>query len=394
MAIGKTARRDFLKRGLATSTALAVGARPLGASERVRLALIGCGSRGRSVAGKALMAPNTELVACCDVFQDRLAECTRAAPQADRVSDYRSLLDRKDIDAVIIATPDHWHAQMTLDACDAGKDVYVEKPLSRTIEEGRAMVVAARRNHRIVQVGLQHRSGEHFLRARQIIKSGQLGQVGMVRCRFNKHTGIKRPPGGQLPAGFDWKAFLGPAPYREYDQQRHYDWRFFWDYSGGMLTDNGTHVIDMAHMLLDLNAPEEIYQAGGIYVHNDGRETPDTIAVTYRYPQCLVTFEHLSYTAREVNVEAVGPGGRLKIGRTFFEVQGDLSNEIEEKRFTDDIDRKHVANFIECLRSRRTPHCDVEAGHRATSAAILANISLRGRKKIAWNASTEKWTEI
>lgn len=373
---------------------LTLGPRVRNANDRLRLALIGCGSRGRYLATKALLSSNTEIVAVCDVFQDRLEACATLAPRADKMPDYRRVLGRKDIDAVIVASPDHWHASMTIDSCNAGKDVYVEKPLSRTIEEGRAMVLAARGNQRIVQVGLQHRSAEHFQRAREIIQSGKLGPIGVLRCRFNKHTGITRPGGGPCPAGLDWKAFLGSAPFREYDQRRHYDWRYFWDYSGGMLTDNGTHVIDMAHFLLDLTAPTEIFQAGGIEVTHDGRETPDTIVVTYRYPTCLMTFEHLSYTARDLNVEAVGPGGSMKIDRTFFEVKADLNKDIGERASTEDIDRKHVANFVDCVRSRKTPNCDIEAGHRATSAAILANVSLKLGKRIGWSGTTETLREV
>jgi predicted dehydrogenase len=387
-------RRDLLRQGLATGTLLSFGKRVLGANDRVRLALIGCGIRGMFMGAKTLLCPNTELVAACDVFQEHLEACATLAPRAEKVRDHRRLLDRKDIDAVIVATPDHWHAPMTIDCCNAGKDVYVEKPLSRTLEEGRAMVVAARKKERIVQVGLQHRSAEHFQRAREIVRSGKLGRIGVLRCRFNKHTGMTRPAGGQCPAGLDWKAFLGSAPYREYDGRRHYDWRYFWDYSGGMLTDDGTHVIDMAHLLLDLDAPEEISQVGGIYVNQDGRETPDTIEVTYRYANCLVTFEHLSYTARDLNVEAVGPGGSMKIDRTFFEVKADLNKDIGEKGSTEDIDRKHMANFLECVRSRKIPNCDVEIGHRATSAAILGNVSLKLGKKIGWNGNTETLREV
>jgi len=160
-----------------------------------------------------------------------------------------------------------------------------------------------------------------------------------------------------------------------------------------MMTDDGTHVIDMAHFLLDLTAPEEIFQAGGIHVSQDGRETPDTIEVTYRYPTCLVTFEHLSYTARDLNVEAVGPGGSSKIDRTSFEVKADLNKEIGEKGSTE-VDRKHMANFVDCARSRKTPNCDIEVGHRATTSAILANVSLKLGRKIGWNPSTETHREV
>ena len=192
-------RRDLLRQGLATGTMLTFGARVLGASDRVRLALIGCGSRGTFLAAKTAICSNTELVAVCDVFQERLESGTTIAPRAEKVRDHRRLLDRKDIDAVIVATPDHWHASMTIDFCNAGKDLYVEKPLARTIEEGQAMVLAARRNKRIVQVGLQHRSAEHFQRAREIIQSGRLGRIGVLPCRFNKHTAITRPAGGTVP---------------------------------------------------------------------------------------------------------------------------------------------------------------------------------------------------
>jgi predicted dehydrogenase len=387
-------RRDLLKQGAAAGALWSLSGRVLGASDRVRLALVGCGSRGRFLAEKTLHSSNADVVAVCDVFEEHMRACATFAPRAEKLRDHRQLLDRKDVDAVIVATPDHWHAATTIDCCNAGKDVYVEKPLSRTIEEGRAMVSAARANKRIVQVGLQHRSAEHFPRAREIIRSGRLGPIGVLRCRFNKHTGITLPAGGQCPAGLDWKAFLGPAPFREYDQRRHYDWRYFWDYSGGMLTDNGTHVIDMAHLLLDLTAPEEIYQTGGIFVNRDGRETPDTIEITYRYPTCLVTFEHLSYTARDLKVEAVGPGGTMKIDRTSFEVRADLNKDIAEKGSAEDINTKHMANFVDCVRSRKTPNCDVEAGHRATSAAILANISLKLGKKIGWNGNTETLREV
>ncbi len=429
-------RRDFLTRAAQTAAVVsttALGAdRVLGANGRVNLGLIGCGGRGMLVARLMRELPNVRFTAVCDVYDvhsARAREWAGSGCQAFR--DFRKLLDRKEVDAVLIATPDHWHAIPTMLACKAGKDVYVEKPLGHTIKEGRAMVEAARRHKRIVQAGIQHRSAPHYREAAQIVQSGQLGPVHFVRIwnYINMFpNGIGRAPDSEPPPGVDWDFYLGPAPKVPFNKNRFVGtYRWFWDYGGGMVTDYGTHRFDSMHQVMGVDVPLSVSASGSRYELKDGGETPDVIQVTYEYPGFI-----LSYEACDLN--AHGAGGRTP-GKSYYQARGkedrphgeafygtngtlfsdrlgfEVSPELKPAQHQagtakdaaplgfrmarmegsgPDATNLHVNDFIECVRSRKEPVGDVEIGHRATLVAHLGNIAYRTGRKIRWDAAKEE----
>ena len=272
-------RRQFLTRVVQAGAVAAVSAasagQVLGANERVRVALIGCGGRGMHVARLMAAVPGVQFVAACDVYDPHAARAREwAGAGCTAYRDFRKALDRPDVDAVLIATPDHWHAIPTVLACQAGKDVYVEKPLAHNVREGRAMVAAARRHKRIVQVGTQHRSAEHYREAARLIQGGELGPVRFVRVWNYTNLfpgGIGRAADGEPPAGLDWDFYLGPAPAVPFNRNRFLGtFRWFWDYAGGFLTDWGTHRLDSVHQVMGVSAPRTITAAGGRFELNDG----------------------------------------------------------------------------------------------------------------------------
>ncbi|MGH9935976.1 MAG: Gfo/Idh/MocA family protein, partial [Blastocatellia bacterium] len=318
----------------------------------------------------------------------------------------------KDIDAVIVASPDHWHALQTVMACQAGKDVYVEKPISVTVDEGRKMVQAARKYNRVVQVGTQQRSGDHFQKAAEIIRAGQIGKVTFVRTwNFGNQTpdGIGNPPDTNPPDGLDWEMWLGPAPARPFNQSRfgvHPDrwssFRWFWDYAGGMMTDWGVHHLDIVQMVMQVDAPTAITAMGGKLALKDNRETPDTLMVTYEYASEKNGSFVCAYENRECNAQGWneqgygilfhGADATLYINREYFEIAPEKGRKIETQRVkvTNKQGDVHVRNFLDCVKSRQTPISDIEIGHRSTSACLLGNVALRSGRRIVWNARTEK----
>ena len=430
-------RRQFLA-GAAKTTVLsttvlaaraAPGGRVIGANDRVRLGLIGCGGRGFYVADYMLQLPHVEFTAACDVWDERRARAAvRLGAQCKTFGDFRRLLDQKDVDAVLVATPDHWHAIPTVLACQAGKDVYVEKPLAHNVKEGRAMVDAARRNGRVVQVGTQQRSAPHFERAREMIRSGKLGEVRYVRIwNFANRTpdGIGRKPDSEAPPGVDWDMYLGPAPWVPFNRNRFAStYRYFWDYAGGKITDWGVHRLDSMHQVMGVDAPKTVSAAGGLFTLDDGREVPDMLQVTYEYPGFVVSYEACELNAhglggRSPNMKyyhANGPddrphglafygtNGALFADRLGFEVYPDLRPGMRaagrdstgcfrmerQEAFTGDSVAEHAADFIRCVRTRERGVADVLIGHRSTIAAHLGNIAYKTGSKIRWDAQKEE----
>ena len=313
--------------------------------------------------------------------------------------DFRRLLERKDIDAVIVAAPDHWHALPTILACEAGKDVYVEKPAATTVVEGRAMVTAARRFGRVVQVGTQQRGGAHFRRAVEIVRSGAIGTVSLCRawnCSNELPDGIGNPPDGDPPPELDYDMWLGPAPRRPYNPNRcHYRFRHFWDYAGGKITDWGTHLIDVVHWAMGVTAPLAVAASGGKYVLTDNRETPDTMEAIYDYPGFTLVYSLREANGRKLDghgygMQFHGTKGTLFVDRGGFEVfpEGDRMEPI--KSGGSQQNQPHVREFLDCIRSRARPSSDIEVGHRSTSAPLLGNIALRVGRKIRWDAENER----
>ncbi|PYJ56401.1 MAG: hypothetical protein DME24_22345 [Verrucomicrobia bacterium] len=381
-------RRQFIKRvvqtGAVVSATALSGKDVLGANERVRVGLIGCGGRGMFDAKLMRDVPNAEFVAVCDLYPPHLAKAKEwAGTSAKEFKDFRRLLEQKDIDAVLIATPDHWHAIPTVLACQAGKDVYVEKPLAHNIQEGRTMVEAARRHNRVVQMGAQQRSAPHYAEVARIIQSGELGRVHFVRIWNYTNmfpNGVGRAPDSDLPEGVDWDMYLGPAPYVPFNKNRFIGtYRWFWDYGGGLVTDFGIHRFDSMQQIMKADAPVSVTASGGRYGLTDGAETPDVVQVTYQYPGFI-----LSYEACMLNAHGAG-------GRTPGNEQPSEGFRMQRKEMSaEDATASHVKNFIECVRSRKKPAADVEIGHRSTIVAHLGNIAYRTGHKIRWDAAKEE----
>ncbi len=390
------ARRDLFRGGLALTAASY--SRILGANDRIGLGVIGCGERGRGDMRIFLKRPDVQVVAVCDIYGEMVDRAQQMAPGARAFTDHRKLLELKEADVVLIATPDHWHAQTTMDALNAGKDVYVEKPLTLRIEEGPEIVKAARVNERICQVGMQQRSGPHYIEAkREYVDSGRLGKITLARTWWHGNTyHLRRAPASlqQKPSNLDWARFLGPVKWREWDPQQYWNWRAYLDFGGGQITDLFTHWIDVVHMFLGQDIPVSAVAAGGVYVYKDGRTAPDTINVLLEYPEDLTaTFEAtLAPGIRGAAVEFCGTKGRLWIDRSRYEYQAAEkgAQPVVVKAPSGDSTPDHIANFLECVRSRKLPNGDVLIGHRSAQASHLGNIAYLQKRRIKFDPVREE----
>ncbi len=401
----KIGRRDLI-RGLGT-TAISLSAasysRVLGANDKINLAAIGVGERGRHDMHLFQTTGQVEVTAVCDVYAQQIDLAKQQAPNAKTFTDHRKLLESKDIDAVLIATPDHWHAACAIDALNAGKDVYVEKPLTRTIAEGPPVVKAARVNERVCQVGMQQRSGKHYLEAKaQYIDSGRLGKITLARTWWHGNTYHLRHAPASLqtkPSNLDWARFLGPVKWRDYDPQQYFNWRAYLDFGGGQVTDLFTHWIDVVHMFMGHDVPTAAVASGGVYAYKDGRTAPDTINVLLDYPaDYTATFEAtLAPGITGAAVEMCGTKGRLYIDRGRYEfheaTRGSKPVVVQAERGEgngDKLTQDHVNNFLECMRSRQRPNGDVLIGHRSAQASHLGNIAYLERRRIDFDPLREE----
>ena len=402
-------RRSFVKTG--TLVAGATSAFPAilpssakGANERIQLASIGVGGKGRHGMEFFLKMDDVDLVAVCDVYEPSLEQARAMTDnKAEAYRDFREILAREDIDAVHISTPDHWHAIPTILACEAGKDVYVEKPLSLTVAEGGRMVEAARRNGRVVQCGTQQRSGTHFQKAVELVAGGAIGEVTMVKTwTVGNETpdGIGYPADEPAPANLDWDFWLGPSPAHAYNRNRHLHFRWFWDHSGGRVTDWGVHLMDIVHWAMGVDAPLNVSATGGKYAIKDNRETPDTVHVTWEYPGFLAT-----YTDRVCNghpedgdtygIQFHGTDGTLYLNRAGWsinpETSGGKSRIPAQSSAGSEQNCPHERQFIDCVRSRETPISDIGITHRSTSTCLIANIALKTGQRLDWDPVAEKF---
>jgi predicted dehydrogenase len=390
-------RREVLKAAVVTA---ASRSRVLGANDRIHLGLIGAGGRGRSVMGQFLKNAGVQVDAVCDVYGARTEQALARVPGAAPFTDHRKLLEAKDLDVVLIATPDHWHATITIEALAAGKDVYVEKPLTRLREEGPEIVRAARAANRICQVGMQQRSGTIYLEPKQrFVDSGMLGRITHARCVW--HSGPPRPAGAGeravplavQPANLDWNRYLGPVRWREWNSPQYFNFRAFLDFGGGKMTDFGAHWIDVVHMYTGQDGPLSAVAAGGIYYqYDDGRDAPDNITAVFEYPGGLtVTFESLTVAnGGEYGIEFLGDKGRLFVNRNRYEFQpAEKGAEPVKREIPGDITEEHVRNFLECCRSRKLPAGDVQVGHRSAQACLLAVKSYVEKRRIRFDPGRE-----
>jgi predicted dehydrogenase len=388
-------RRTFLRSATAV-TALSYS-RVYGANERVQLGLIGCGERGRYDMGNFVKSGKTDVVALCDIYGNNIDAAKNTAPNAKTFGDHRKLLEMKEVDVALIGVPDHWHAMCALDALNAGKDVYVEKPLTLKIEEGPEIVKAARVNNRICQVGMQQRSGKHYLEAKaQYVDTGKLGKVTLARTWWHGNTYHLRKAPVSLkdqPSNLNWARFLGPLKWRDWDPQQYWNWRAYLDFGGGQVTDLFTHWIDVVHMFLGQDIPVSASASGGVYNYKDGRTAPDTINVLLEYPKDLTaTFEAtLVPGITGAGIEFCGTLGKLYIDRghyTFTPV-GRGAQPVDVKA-SSNLDMDHVENFLECVKSRNKPNGDVLIGHRSAQASHLGNISYMQKRRIDFDPVREE----
>jgi predicted dehydrogenase len=424
-------RRDFTKTLILAGAGTALtSARAAGANDRVRLGFIGLGNRGDQVLDAFLKQPDAEVAAICDLsdaYLDHAAQKAGTSPR--RFKDYRQVLDQKDLDAVVIATPDHWHALQTIHACQAGKDVYVEKPLSLCVAEGRRMIETVRKHNRVSQVGIHRRSVPICQEATEFVRNGGLGKVTAARAFHIQNewpNGIGNPPDEAPPRGFDWDSWLGPAPKRSYNKNRtFYRFRWFYDYSGGQVTNFGVHYIDFIQWALGADAPLRVMAMGGKPgTLKDNREIPDTLEAVWQYPgDTLVTFSQFNANAGTwslpgCELELRGTLGTLYLFGDGYEVYPDPISEDEfparspltrsrdsqyrrnakprieaqKKHVSSTADTApHARNFLDCVKSRARCNCDIEIGHRSTSATLLANIALKTESVLNWDAKAERF---
>lgn len=385
------------------------------AGDQINIGAVGINGMGWSNVTSAVKQPGVNLVAVCDIDQNvinkRLADFSKMKPGAAKpktYTDYRKLLEQKDIDAVIVGTPDHWHALIMIDACAAGKDVYCEKPVGNSITECRAMVAAQKKYNRVVQVGQWQRSQQHFRDAVDFVYSGQLGNIRTVKVWC--YQGWMKPgpvvPDTAPPAGVDYKMWLGPATERPFNPSRfHFNFRWFWDYAGGLMTDWGVHLLDYGLLGMKAPVPKTVVSLGGKFAYPElAQETPDTLTALYEFENFNLVWDHAmgidngSY-GRDHGIAYIGNNATLVLDRGGWQV-------IEEKNSKSKVSKpitpasdngldKHWENFVSVVRSRKTEelHCPVEAGAHVATVAQMGNISFMSGQRVVWDKAGEKFTD-
>jgi predicted dehydrogenase len=401
-------RREFLEQ-LGVGSLLLAGytasARGYAANETIGVGCIGTGGRCRHLMSALKEVPGAKIVAVCDVWDQNLeAGRKMAEPGAFATKDHHALLARKDVDAVIIAAPDHQHVPLSIDACAAGKDVYCEKPLTHDLSEGAAIIDAQNRYQRILQVGTQQRSMPQFQKACEILKSGQLGDIHKVHLTWNRNNARwARDKFNIDPATVDWKRFLGGAPEQPFEEYRFRNWRWFWDFGGGIFTDLMVHQVDIAHWFLGLDHPQQAASIGHSYKAQELWQTPDTVQTLVDYPEqgVQVYFEGTFVNARNAAMlEFMGSEATLYLDRGRYEIHPEHGKKIEYSemilgsgpRGADFYDLPkgevlHLSNWLECVRSRNQPNCPAEAGVSSAAAAHLSNLALRRGEVAKWEAA-------
>ncbi len=383
----------------------------LARNDVLEVGCIGTGGRCRGLMRSLQHIAGVRLAAVCDIWDEhRTAGQKLADANAFVTSDYRALLDRRDIDAVVIGAPDHWHVPMMVDACNAGKDVYVEKPLTHDLAEGARALEAVRRSSRIVQVGMQQRSMPQFQQGREIVRSGKLGRIHKVHLTWNRNSFRgSRAPLGIDPRTVDWKRFLGSAPDQPFDEYRFRQWRWFWDFGGGILTDLMVHFIDVVHWYFDLDHPETALTLGNNFRPENRWETPDTIQTVLGYPKSRlqVYFEGTFLNARNgAMLEFMGTDATLYLDRGRYEIHPERKRAADNSYMVPTVEARelilgdgprgadfyekpdgellHLQNWVDSVRSRKQPIAPVEAGVSAASAAHLGNRALRAGGSARW----------
>lgn len=412
-----TTRRKFIIDSTKLFTATSISPYLFGskiqssADDKLIVALIGCRNMGFGDLRNALKQPGVECGALCDIDNEIL---TRRSADVEKIqgkapllyTDYRKLLDNKDIDAVIIGTPDHWHCLTFIAACQAGKDIYVEKPLANSIAECDLMVKAARKYNRIVQVGQQQRSGTHWKAAMEYMNEGKIGTLRKVNVwgNFNYGIGPVKVNDEPVPKGVDFDMWLGPAPKRTFNKNRfHGSWRMFWDYGGGLVTDWGVHLLDMALWVKGITEPPlAVTSSGGNFSYADhAHETFDTMNVSYQMKDYVINWEHTAGTEtgpydRAYGLAFKGNDATLVINREGWEVIPEKENgkprvAALSKQPGSENHEPHMKNFIECIKTRKDPACTIENGRLVALYAHMANIALRTKTRLEWNETNKNF---
>ena len=418
----KISRRGLFASGAAMAFAAAAPAigRVAEANDTINVGVIGTGQMGRSNMNAFAEEERVRIAAVCDCYRPNLDKALKALeksgkPKPAEYADFRKLLDDKEIDVVIAASPDHWHPLHTVMACRAGKDVYVEKPVSVTVSEGRVMTDVARQTGRIVGVGTQQRSGEHFQRAVEIVRDGTLGRITKVSTWNYENEypeGIGNPPDCDPPEGLDWNMWLGPAPLRPFnwnrfgvvDDGRWSSFRWFWDYAGGMMTDWGTHLLDIVLWATNQKGPRTVTASGGKLALLDNRDTPDTLAVVFEFDGFVCTYENRkcanrSPDGRDHGITFHGTEATLILNRGGWSLEPETVDRGRETHFkmppvtsaSSEQHQTHVHSYLECVRTRKRFISDIEYGHLASTTPHLANLALRLGRKLKWDPEKEKF---
>ena len=395
-------RRDFIKKTAAGAALLAsASARVLGANDRVRIGMIGVGARGQDLLKQLLDVPNAQLVAIADIYSRRRDEAQHLVSGIQTFADHQRLLEMKDLDGIIVASPLHLHARHFLDTISAGKDLYCEKTMTWSIAEADECLAAAKKSERVIQIGLQHESSGALTDTKKWIRDGRLGKVTQVESWMSRNTPhgkgqwVRAVPADCTAQNVNWSAFLNGRADRTFDAYKFVNWRLFWEFSGGNITENMVHQIAWIMSALDLPAPDAAYMSGGVFSEKDGREVPDTIAVTLDFPGDVVvtwqsTFSNSRYGLGE---RLLGSDGTVEHVAGATDMVTGQSEELT-RYFPEPInhpagaltsethDQNHMANWIDCIRSRETPNASVEIGHKTAVAGHMANLAYRTKQRV------------
>lgn len=386
-------RRDAAR---ATAVSALSYSRIMGANDRLGLGVIGTGGRGVYVMTKFQAQPEIEVRALCDVYARKIDEAQTKAPGAKGFAHHERLLELKEVDVVLIGSPDHWHAQHAIDSMNAGKDVYVEKPLCRVISEGLEMVKTARITNRICQVGVQQRSGQVYLEARErFVRSGMIGDVVHIKAFWNNG-----PPGQggrprnwpvEKPTNLDWARFLGPVKWREWNPYMYFNFRAFLEFNGGLMTDFGHHWMDTVHMFMGERAPYGIFGTG-MWIVKDGKTAPDEVVALFEYDRFRVVFESLRIgNPGEYGIEFYGDKGKLYVNRNRYEyTPAEKGAEKIANKWPGDITVDHVRNFVDSVKSRKLPNGDVALAYKSVQPPLLAVQSMLEKRRIKWDPDREE----
>ena len=400
----KNTRRDFIKQAAAGTAAFLAypPARVLGANDRIRVGIIGVGARGQELLKYSLHVPDVQIVVATDVYNRRFDEAGAIIPGIETVRDYRRILDRKDIDGVIVATPLHIHVKHFQDVLASGKDLYSEKTLAWSIPEAEQCLAASKKSDRVIQIGLQHESEGPFVDAKNWYSSGLTGKVTQVEGWMSRNTPrgkgqwVRPVPADCTEQNVDWKSFLNGRPDMPFDAYKFLNWRLYWMFSGGNITENLVHQIAWIMSVMDLPLPTSAYMSGGVFSEKDGREVPDTIVVTIDFPNDLVvtwqsTFSNSRYglgqriLGSEGTIEYVAGANDMVSGKSQETIRyyPETMNRPSGSAITGDSpSHNHIANWTECMRSRKTTNAPVELGYRSAVACHMCNLSYRQKRRV------------